>query len=99
MGRSVLGAVLLGGWLLMLPQGDLSVPVRTWKQEEAFDSARACEKARRETLSNLLRVPTPFSPAFEASNEKFRKGVEQYKNARCVPAQSVYPSANPTQVK
>jgi hypothetical protein len=38
---------LVGGWLLMLPpENDRSAPVQKWTQEEAFDSARACEESR-----------------------------------------------------
>ena len=85
------------------PQGNLSAPVQTWKQEEAFDSAQACEEARRETLANLTRLVSaadhPDAPAAATKeiNEKFRKEVEHFKdNARCVPAEHIYPLAQPT---
>lgn len=46
--------MLLGGWLLMVPPLDKTdsykvredAPITEWSQEEAFDSARACEVAR-----------------------------------------------------
>jgi hypothetical protein len=93
-----LGTLLLGGWLLMLPRGDLSAPVQTWKQEEAFDTARACEAARNEGMSNLLRLKeamieagTAEAPAFKKSNDDLERGIDDFRNARCVPAESIYP--------
>jgi hypothetical protein len=46
---------LLAGWLLMLPPDDKpSAPVETWSQEEAFDTARACEESRHNPPKYLL---------------------------------------------
>jgi hypothetical protein len=90
--------ILLGGWLLMVPQGDSSAPVQTWKQDQAFDSAHACEEAHNEGLSNLLRLKassvrtgTWSFPPFKDSNEKFDKDIANYRNGRCVPTEAVYP--------
>ena len=91
------------GWLLMVPpQGDTAPPVETWKQEEAFDTARACEDGRREELANVTRLfqaeedvdaKQPLPPALKEQHEKFRKVVEQIQRSRCVPADHVYPPA------
>jgi hypothetical protein len=96
--RQTCAVILLSGWMLMVPPGDPSAPVQTWKQEEAFDSARACEEAHNEGLSNLLRekeseqrTGTWWLPAFKDINEKFDRDVENYRNGRCVPTEAVYP--------
>jgi hypothetical protein len=100
--RLELAALLLGGWLLMLPRSDLSAPVQTWKQEEAFDTARACEDAKNEGLSNLLRLKeasiragTAGKPAFKKSDDELQRGIDDFRNARCVPAQHIYPPVQP----
>jgi len=99
--------VLIAGWLLMLPpHGDPSAPVQTWKQEEAFDNAHACEEARNEGLSNSLRLKeasikagTAELPAFKKSNDELQEGIDDYTKARCIPAEHIYPPTQNTPSK
>lgn len=89
-----LATLLLGGWLLMLPpRGNLSTPVQTWKQDAAFDTARACEDGKSEGLSNLLRAKeASIKAGTDKPNDVLQEGIDAYKNARCVPAESIYPA-------
>ena len=84
------------------PPGDPSAPVQTWKQEEAFASARACEAAHTEGMSNLLRLQEAQERSFlkhkppaamRKSHEDFKRTVENYRQGRCVPAEHIYPPA------
>jgi hypothetical protein len=97
--RHTSAVILLAGWLLMVPRGDPSAPVQTWKQKEAFDSARACEEAHSKGLSNLLRLKESFLrtgtwsfPPFQDSNKNLDKDIENYRSGRCVPSEAVYPN-------
>ena len=49
-------------------------------------------------MSNLLRLKeasikagTAELPAFKKSNDDLQRGIDSFQNARCVPAESIYP--------
>jgi hypothetical protein len=88
MTRHARTAILLGSWLLMLPPSetkivdgrpsvtvDTEAPIIAWKQESAYDTARACE-AGKASLANIV-IPPGMERVFIA--------------ARCVRAESVRP--------
>ena len=87
-----LPALLLGGWLSMLPPLDKDlVPddtasIAKWNQTSTHDTAKACQ-------DELLQALAPFSHPRHAV-DKLAK--ELYTHARCVPAEQIYPPAQPT---
>ncbi len=100
MKRSALGTLLFGGWSLMVPHGDPSAPIETWKQEEAFDTARACEHGRTETMKNLeglksaaMKSRTWRHGDFKQADDDLQREIDDLNNARCVPSEAVYPAA------
>jgi len=87
----------------MVPQGDLTAPVRTWKQEDAFDSTRACEDAKCEGLDNMARWDIAKAEAAAKAgrdvkdDKEWEKNVNEYRAARCIPADFIYPPKKPAQ--
>ncbi len=85
-GARVIAGILLGGWLLMLPEmvkrgGELvantNAPISTWGQGHAYDTARECEESRLRQWSN-------------GDGDKRKR--EFWEEARCVPVEVVYPT-------
>jgi hypothetical protein len=78
------------GWLLMVPpfEGSMDnlrvrrdLPVSQWRQSEAFDSARDCERAKTAVLKALL----------DGGMKPYDPGYLGWSDARCVPADHLYP--------
>ena len=85
-----LGALLLGGWLLMAPpvnqhgEPDPQAPLNKWDQHAAFDTAAECQH----DLDSLQDSVT--------NNPKNKQAFKDYVLfERCVPADSVYPPQAP----
>jgi hypothetical protein len=82
-------AVLLGGWMLMLPPSEKKVdgtrhlnadaPIERWVHWQSFDRAQQCERARSDSAQRLAQDKLDTSRDFVA--------------ARCVPAEHIYPPA------
>ena len=87
--KSCLGALLLCGWLLMMPpagQGDkpdVDAPMKEWDQRAAYDTAKDCETGKL----SAFKTATP-----NTMNDRLKN---RYTEMRCVPAEHIYPPAAP----
>jgi len=81
--------LLLGGWLLLLPpldpdgEFDTGAPFKNWDQLQAYDTATECEHGKAEWFGIVSRNK-------KAPKEKHEN---QLVEARCVPAEHIYPPA------
>ena len=85
------GILSVAGWLLMTPpsmkqEGKMTpnseAPLSEWHQDSAYDTARECEAARIVNFGGM-------------KHEGRSDLADYYVNARCVPADQVYPSKKP----
>ncbi len=104
--RRSLPFLLLSAWLLMVPRlvpdGNapsggrllLNAPVSQWDQFAAFDSARECEEERSDQIkSEAWRIGTRNLQLFPQDIPE----VSRFPYARCIPADSIYPSLRSAQ--
>lgn len=94
--EQTLSALLLVGWLFVLPPGITSIPpadfraagsrpLAEWNQIQAFDTAQACEAFRKSVTGDVLLQPH-LSPSVEERAMAYTQG-------RCVPSETIYPPA------
>lgn len=92
-------ALLLSGWLLMLPPTEGSpskdygirsdLPVTQWHQESAHDVAKDCEELKVTIIQSLIK-------RFEATGDRSASAsANVYAEARCIPADHIYPPKKP----
>src|SRR2546428_6253448 len=97
MRRHAGAVILLGGWLLMLPHVHkkkdgsydpyTKAPVSHWEQTGAFDTAAEGEEARAATEQDA-----EAKTHLKETDHQARLGIYfGALEARCVPAESVYP--------
>ena len=99
---------MLLGWLLMIPpvhqerpgnfQVDETAPIADWKQWRAYGSAEKCEDmatslrlGREESKRGCLLT----APKDGNEDAWCTTGAEAFAQARCVPAEYVYPPKQP----
>jgi len=99
--------ILLGGWLLMQPPliehkhppkdtVHLHAPIQEWWQVSAHDTAKECEETKQDILKEVARLSVGATP--ETKNPPKDSLVDSFKqvlNARCVPADHLYPPKQP----
>jgi len=89
--------LLFRGW-----RAQSGVPVATWKQEAAFDTAKECEAARASLGKKRTEVFLKAMPPTESTDpggkepaggfgDLMASQAAQARDSRCVPAESVYP--------
>ncbi len=102
-GRPFLASLLLSGWLLMeppiieAPPGSAGLglkiqggePVSTWIQVSAYDTAAACEAAKRELVDFAEKQKERDRRV--GADSGGRLVYVRATMARCVPADHIYP--------
>ena len=87
--KARLAALLLCGWLLMMPPAgegdkpDHAAPMKEWDQRAAYDTDKDCENGK----ISAYKAATPTT-----MNERLKN---RYMEMRCVPAEHIYPPAAP----
>lgn len=104
-------AVLLGGWLLMLPpciedratekdidiQCEIVAPLTAWTVGGKYDSKRQCKQSAKRAAGGCWHPDTDgMSPEAAArALTEARVKATQWANYRCVPAEHIYPPKTP----
>lgn len=85
-GHSSATLVVLG-WLLMTPNRGVDgdwlrfAPIATWRQDTAYDTAKACEQAKEAKLQKTTTM----------AKEDFAEMSTLWLESKCVPTEVVYP--------
>jgi hypothetical protein len=69
------------------PEKGLEAPLSQWRQESAFDSAKACEAWKLEFLENNLYKLHPRRQSASAIGRKLEEEADEWMETwRCLPA-------------